>query len=147
MAAESAGLRQTGGGTVADTLAVWLSTRYVLAARKLAEQAGSEGIDLKTLSSLSADIVALRKGDHGAERLRIEREKLELERERDERRMQEKFEQWLKQPGIVERLCGPKLTPEEKETRMRQIFGLGARSKRGLSDEALAEIERAIHLM
>ena len=147
MTAESAALRQAGGRTVADTLAEWLANRYVIAASNLSDQAGSEGLDLKTLSSLTADISALRAGDQGAERLRLEREKLELHRERDERRMEKKFEQWLKQPNIVDRLCGPKLSPEEKESRMRQIFGLGARSKRGLSDEALAEIERALKVM
>lgn len=147
MATETAALSETVAGTIADTLAEWLASRYVIAANKLSDQAGNEGLDLKTLSSLTADITSLRKGDHTAERLRIERERLEIERERDERRMQEKFEQWLKQPDMVERLCGPTLTPEERETRMRQIFGLGASSNLGLSKDALAEIERALKVM
>jgi len=147
MAAETAGLRQASGGTVADTLAEWLATRYVIAARDLVASAGDDGIDLATLSSLSADVVALRKGDHSAERLRMDRERLEIERERSEERMQARFEEWLKQPGIAERLCGPKLTPEEKEARLRQILGLGDRGNRGLSAEALTEIEKAIRLI
>lgn len=147
MTAETAGLRQTTGGTVADALAEWLATRYVIAARDLAAQAGEDGIDLSTLTRLTSDVVALRKGDHSAERLRVERERLEIERERSEERMEARFEQWLKQPGMVERLCGPKLTPEEKETRMRQIFGLGERVSRGLSPEAITEIEKAIRIM
>ena len=140
MAAETAALRHSGGGTVADTLAEWLATRYVIAARRLADDAGEDGLDLATRAKLSADVVALRKGDHSAERLR-------MERERNEQFMQARFEEWLKQPGMAERICGPKLTPEEKEARMRQIFGLGERPKRGLSAETLAEIEKAVNLM
>lgn len=77
MAAETAALRHSGGGTVADTLAEWLATRYVIAARQLADEAGEDGLDLATLAKLSADVVALRKGDHSAERLRMERERNE----------------------------------------------------------------------
>jgi len=127
MEAETAAIRPQDGGSVADTLAGWLATRYVVTARHLATEAGEDGMDLPTLSALTADVVALRKGDHSAERLRIERERLEIERERGEKNMQARFEEWLKQPGMAERICGPKLTPEEKEARMRQIFGLGER--------------------
>ena len=147
MAAETAALRQPGGGTVADTLAEWLATRYVIAARRLAEAAGDDGLDLPTLTKLTADVVALRKGDHSAERLCIEHERLEIERERSEQFMQARFEEWLKQPNMVERICGPKLTPEEKETRMREIFGLARPISRGLSAQALGEIEKAVKLM
>ncbi len=147
MAAEAAALRQPGGGTVADTLAAWLATRYVIAARVLADQAGDNGLDLPTLTKLTSDVVALRKGDHSAERLRIEHERLELERERSEQFMQARFEEWLKLPGMVERICGPKLTEEEKHARLRQIFGLGELPKRGLSAQTLAEIEKAVNLM
>lgn len=140
MAAETAALRLPSGGTVADTLAEWLATRYVIAARRLADEAGDDGLDLATLAKLSADVVALRKGDHSAERLR-------MERERSEQFMQARFEEWLKQPGMVERICGPKLTPEEKEARMRKIFGVGERVSRGLSEQALAEIEKAARLL
>jgi hypothetical protein len=140
MAAETAALRQPGGGTVADTLAEWLATRYVIAARRLADEAGDDGLDLATLAKLSADVVALRKGDHSAERLR-------MERERSEQFMQARFEEWLKQPGMAERICGPKLTPDQKEARLRQLFGLGELPKRGLSAEALAEIEKAAKLL
>jgi len=147
MAAETAALRQPGGGTVADTLAEWLATRYVIAGRALADQAADDGLDLATLTKLTSDVVALRKGDHSAERLRIERERLELERERSEQFMQARFEEWLKQPGMVERICGPKLTEDEKHARLRQIFGLGELPKPGLSAEALAEIEQAAKLL
>jgi len=147
MAAETAALRQPGGGTVADILAEWLATRYVIVVRALAEQAGDDGLDLPTLAKLTADVAALRKGDHSAERLRIERVRLELERERSEPFMQARFEEWLKQPGLVERICGPNLTEEEKHARLHQAFGLRELPKRGISSETLAEIEKAINIM
>ena len=108
MAAETSALRETVDGTTADTLARWLAARYVVTANRLAEQAGEGCLDLATLAALSSDVVALRKGDHAAERLRIERERLDLERERDGQRIQARFEEWLKQPGMVDRICGPR---------------------------------------
>lgn len=125
MAAETAGLRQAAGGSVADTVAEWLAGHYALAARQLSKDAGADGMDLETLAALARDIVALRKGDHSAARLRLETERLAREKERDESRMRARFEEWLKQPEIADRLCGQKLTPEEKEARLRQIFGMG----------------------
>jgi len=147
MVTETAVLRQTGSGTVADTLAEWLAIRYVMAARALADEAGDEGLDLPTLAKLTTDVVALRKGDHSAERLRIERERLEMERERSEQFMEVQFEEWLKQPGMAERICGPKLTEEEKQARIRQIFRLGDLPERGISAETLAKIEKAAKLL
>ena len=68
--------------------------------------------------------VELRKGDHSAERLRIERERLELEREQGEKRMGEKLEALLQDPATKDRLCGTStLTMEEKQRRLREIFG------------------------
>lgn len=147
MAAETEELRQPGGGTVADALAEWLATRYVLAARDLASQSEGGGMDLPALSRLTSDVLALRKGDHGAERLRMDRERLEILRERNRETMEARFAEWLRQPGMADRICGPKLTPEEKEARMRAIFGLGKSVSRGLSAEAIAEIEAAARLL
>jgi hypothetical protein len=46
----------------------------------VAETGGLEGWRL--LREMCGDIVELRKGDHSAERLKIERERLELEKEK-----------------------------------------------------------------
>ncbi len=147
MAAETAALRQSTAGTVADTLAGWLATRYVMTIRRLAKEAGDEGIDLRTLAALTADVVALRKGDHSAERLCIERERLEIERDRCQKHMEAHFEEWLKLPDIADRICGPGLTPKEKEARIRELFGLPERGKGGLSREAIAEMEAALKIL
>jgi hypothetical protein len=67
------------------------------------------------------DIVELRKGDHSAERLQIERERLDLEREKTEKRMREKLEELRKE--------------------------LETKRNGGLSQEGLAEIERAAKIL
>jgi|SRR5439155_14806819 len=126
---------------VTDTLAFWLVARYALATRRVAETGGREGWRL--LREMCGDVVELRKGDHNAARLKIEEERLHLERSKDEARIKARFEQWVKQPAIKERVCG-KLSPEEREKRMREIFG---RPKNGLSEETLAAIETAAKLL
>lgn len=130
-----------------DTLAIWLASRYAMATRSMAEAGGREGWRL--LREMCGDIVELRKGDHSAERLQIEWERIELEKEKTDKRMQEKLEELLQQPGTKERLCGRSLSSEEKARRVREIFGRPAEenSKGGLSPETLAEIERAAKLL
>ena len=61
-----------------DSQALWLAARYAVATRRVAETEGPEGWRL--LRELCADVVELRRGDHSAERLRLEREELEFER-------------------------------------------------------------------
>src|SRR5258708_6809183 len=56
--------------------------------------------------------VELRKGDHTAERIQIERERLELEKDKTEKRIDENLEELLKQPQT-------KLSTEERARRIR----------------------------
>ncbi len=92
---------------------------------------------------MCSDVVELCKGDHSAERLQIERERLKLEKERSEKQVRDKVAELLKQ--------GEKgaLSPEERNDRLREIFGLPRAEKRngGISPETLAEIERAAKLL
>ena len=87
-AAEWAGEGRT---SITDTLAHWLAIRYAVATRCIAETGGRQGWRL--LREMCGDIVELRKGDHSAERMRIERERMALEREKTEKRMREKLEE------------------------------------------------------
>lgn len=119
----------------------------------MASHAASPETDGRTgwrlLREMCGDIVELRKGDHSAERLQIEWERIEMEKEKSDKRMQEKLEEMLQQPGTKERLCGRSLSSEEKARRVREIFRWPAEenSKGGLSPETLAEIERAAKLL
>lgn len=57
-----------------ETLALWLAARYAVATRRVAEADGPEGWRL--LREMSGDIVELRRGDHSAQRLVLERERV-----------------------------------------------------------------------
>ena len=105
LSAEVAGLKKAGAEVLTDALAHWLSAHYVVAAKTAARNAGPEGIDLLTLRVLSADVVALRRGDHYTERLRIERERLELDREQSKGRVEKLFWEWAEKPENKGRIC------------------------------------------
>lgn len=57
-----------------DTLAMWLAARYVVATRQLAEAEAPESWRL--LREMCGDVVELRRGDHSAQRLELERERV-----------------------------------------------------------------------
>ncbi|MEP6670721.1 MAG: hypothetical protein ABJF10_16300 [Chthoniobacter sp.] len=144
---EVAELKGAGLDSLTDTLAHWLSAHYAGAARRVAEEAGDAGLPLTVLHSLSADIVALRKGDHSAARLALEREWLEVERQKTKERMEKQFEQWMQQPEVRDRFRPSKLSEEERAERIRDILGMPRRDTAGLSPEALAEIEHAAKIL
>ena len=125
-----------------DALAHFLVARYALATRRVAETGGREGWRL--LREMCGDIVELRKGDHSAERLQIDRERLKLEQEKSEKQISEKVAELVKRQGSNE----TRLSPEERNNRIREIFGLPREEKRkgGLSAESLAESETAAEL-
>ncbi|MCB1078559.1 MAG: hypothetical protein KDM64_12095, partial [Verrucomicrobiae bacterium] len=87
LAEESAAWESEGRAPLADTLAHWVAGRYAIATRELASAEGPEA--WQSLRDFCRDLVELRKGDHSAERLRLERERLELERERGQRQLEE----------------------------------------------------------
>jgi hypothetical protein len=78
MAAEAADLKQAAGGSVTDSVAGWLAPQYALAARKQLSTA-SDPEHLQILRTFVQDWTMLRRGDHSAARLQLDREKLELE--------------------------------------------------------------------
>jgi hypothetical protein len=79
LAAEVADLKQAGNEHLTEMLAQFLAAQYVLATKAAVRQANGGPVDLKTLQALCADLAALRRGDHSAERLSIERQRVSLE--------------------------------------------------------------------
>jgi len=136
-----------GRAPLTDTLAHFLVARYAVATRRVAETGGREG--WRMLREMCGDVVELRKGDHSAERLQIDRAWLELAKEKTEKQIRERIEELLKQPEMQKRFFGQGHSLEERERRMRAMFGLLPKEKRrgGLSPEALAEIERAANIL
>jgi hypothetical protein len=77
LAAHAGELTQAAGDSLADTASPLLAARYVAILKTLSAAAGTPD-DWKALRELCSDLVALRKGDHSAERLKLERERLRL---------------------------------------------------------------------
>lgn len=77
---------EKGRPPLTDTLALWLAARYAVATRELVAKAGPE--QWRQLRELCADVVDVRRGDHMAERLRLERERWNKE-QAEERRHRE----------------------------------------------------------
>ncbi|MCX6907170.1 MAG: hypothetical protein NTY01_03905, partial [Verrucomicrobia bacterium] len=75
LAEDAVELQAEGRPPLTDTLALWLAARYAVATRTVSAQDGPE--HWRQLREFTADVVELRRGDHSAERLRIEREHLE----------------------------------------------------------------------
>lgn len=78
LALETRALREGTNEPLTETLALWVAARYAVAAKTLVA-GGEEGeIPWKLLRAFCNDIVALRKGDHSAENLKLERQWLDL---------------------------------------------------------------------
>ena len=73
-------------------------------------------------------IVELRRGDHSGARLNLEQERLEREQEKTEEEVVEHFKCWVKNPQVRDWICQDWVSPEERERRLREIFGLAPKT-------------------
>jgi hypothetical protein len=112
-------LEKAGEKALADRLAVWLAGRYIVVTRKLIENEDDPSA-WKLLRELCHDVVALRRGDHSAEWLRLDHERLELRRKREDR--EEKGA--ATNPPAAADQAAPAMSEEEQEAAWRQIFGM-----------------------
>ena len=103
MAAETGELQPADAPPLTDQMAGWITVRYLLAIRKLMN-VGSEP-DLKVLREFCHDVVAVRRGDHSAARLKMEQDRLEREREKTEEEVFAHFQRWLKNPAVRDLIC------------------------------------------
>jgi hypothetical protein len=166
MVAEANDLKQAAGGSVTDAVAGWLAPQYMLAMSE--KLAGTEGAQRWEILRLFAqDWALLRHGDHTAERLRIERERLKLAKRDTKEKWQTKLEAGLKQlfdeikknpkaleiyKPLHEILIAENQPRKEKEFRdwvkrpeiRKEIF---PELTRGLSPETLKKIEEELHLL
>jgi hypothetical protein len=83
---------------------------------------------LRLLRSLCQDIVELRRGVHSGARLNLDQERLEREQEKTEEEVVEHFKRWMKNPEVRDLICQDWVSPEERERRMREIFGLAPKT-------------------
>ena len=112
-------LSQAANGQFADQLALCLMARIAVALKQPAAGGDDPERQLQRLRELCGDVVALRKGDHNAQWLRIEREKLDLD---------------LKKQA------------EEEAARQKEIERLKNPRKGGLTQETLDLIEKELNL-
>jgi hypothetical protein len=90
---------------------------------------------LRALRLLCQDIVELRRGDHSAVRLKLEQERLAEDKEWTAEELIEHFQRWAQNSSVRDCICGNYLSPEEREARMRQIFGLTPAATDGESNQ------------
>jgi hypothetical protein len=101
---DDAGLQPELSGPLTGALAQWLAVRYAAAAHALTATEPNPEKEWRRLREFCGDIVELRRGDHSAERLRLEREWLVLDRANTEQAREKLFWEWTKRPDIRERL-------------------------------------------
>jgi len=77
MAAESGRLQAPGDPPLTDQMAGWVGVHYLMAVRKLTEMEREGKPDLKLLRQFCRDVVALRRGELGEARLKLELERRE----------------------------------------------------------------------
>jgi hypothetical protein len=95
------------GGPLADHLASLLTARYALAFAEWDNEPDSPAArQLRLLSVVCHDLVALRRGDHSAGRMKLEQEQFALMRRKVEEMKQAEFEEWASQPAVLKRLLG-----------------------------------------
>jgi hypothetical protein len=99
---DAAELRAEGRPSLMDSLALWLVARYAVAARLIAQTEGAAGFRL--LRELCADVVKLRRSDHSAERLRMERERAERELAAHRKKTEDEMFAWAMRPDIREQI-------------------------------------------
>ncbi len=126
MVSEAADLKRAAGGSITDAVADWLAPQYLLAARE--KLAGLEGARRwEILRAFVQDWAMLRRGEHSAARLQLDREELDWQRANSQTQKEKEFREWLKRPEI-----------------RKEIF---PGHTRGLTPETLKKIEEELHLL
>jgi hypothetical protein len=118
--AEAKELSGAADGALTDHLAAWMAGRYAIATRQLALENGDGTVDWNLLRALCHDLVDLRRGDHSAESLRLERERWEAEKAEAKEDLEKRFWEWAK--DNQEKICkGINLTEEERRCQCKKL--------------------------
>jgi len=107
---------------VSDRVGVWLAARYAVIARKLARD--GDQMDARRFRELCSDVVALRRSDHAAQRLKQGWQRLELEKERTGMTRERLYDEWSKDPQALEDIRSSILSTEEMARRMQAIMDI-----------------------
>ncbi len=122
LAADAHQLREA-GGVISDHLACATAARF---AQALADWDGTPSRDamrsINALRGLCETISDMRRGDHSAAKLEMERERLTFIRMGVEKFMQEEFEKWLQRPEVQARFLDENQRQRTVAERIREIF-------------------------
>jgi len=113
--------------SVTDRVADWFFPYYVAAARGRLAAAQTEDERWNVLRTVLADLGNLRRNEHQVERLRLWREKMEVEVTVKQGVKEEEFLKWArKQKGLAQKIWPKRrrLTPKQRRERISQIFGI-----------------------
>ena len=164
--AEANDLKDAAGGSVTDAVAGWLASQYLLASREKLTLTNGTG-RFEVLRAFVQDWAMLRHGDHTAERLHIERERLKLAKRDIRKKWETKIQAGLDELkkeiknnpkakaafGALYELVAPDLRSEEKKEFREWIKRPEIRKEifpeltRGLRPETLKKIEEELHLL
>lgn len=144
LAADATEITAATDGRLTDHLATVLAVRYASALAGWNGQVTDElRKKLRALRGLCQDIVELRRGDHSGARLKMEQERLGREQEKTEAEVVAHFQRWLKNPEVRDVVCQNYVSPEERERRLREIYGLEPKPEK--TSEEMAE-EKACNI-
>lgn len=118
--ADSRELPKEGSGVAEHIEAVMLA-RYAATLYGSHDTAKDPDRTLRRLGRSLREVVRLRRCGQAEERMRIEREWLELARQKTERGQREKFREWIKDPKVREKLK-PLMSDEEKQRIIEEIL-------------------------
>ena len=125
LAADAKELNAATDGKLTDHLATVLAARYAVALSGWNGEADEAfRKKLRVLRGLCQDIVELRRGDHSGARLQMEQQRLGREQEKTDEEVIAHFEQWMKNAEVRDLICQNWISPEERQRRIREIFGL-----------------------
>jgi len=125
LAADANEITAATDGRLTDHLATVLAVRYASALAGWNGEVTDEfRKKLRAMRGLCQDIVELRRGDHSGARLKMEQDRFGREQEKTEEEVVAHFQRWLKNPEVRDVVCQDYVSPQERQRRMREIFGL-----------------------
>jgi len=110
--AEAKALSAAANGALTDHLAAWIAGRYAIATRQLAADTGNGTVNWNLLRAMCHDLVDLRRGDHSAESLRLERARWDAEQAEKKVDLEKQFWEWAKENQ--EKICSGFMTQAQK---------------------------------
>ncbi len=116
-------LQETADGHLSDKMAACLAVETVALTKTLADAEEEPARKLKLLRRANRDVVDWRRGDHRAERLRIEKEQQAFQQEYAIKKLAQTFWDWLRRPEVRRVILDKDTTPLKMEELVRLMFG------------------------